>query len=584
MARYLSLVYGFSLLVLLASAAAVAAEHPRLVSLEATTCSQCHAELTEGKTTLHAPAEDDCTTCHEMAIGEGKTTVTLIERDPALCLICHDELTKAAEGELETPHFPVTDGCLTCHDPHGSDQPRLLRDAIPALCTDCHTPEELQPSHGGQLTASTACQRCHLPHGGERPAMLRGKTLHPPFADASCSSCHQPPFAGRIRLARRGDALCTACHGDVDKRPSPEGSVHPALAAVRGRAGCLSCHDPHLAEQPRLLVARGNELCRRCHGDVVAAAEADTGHFPAADDCLTCHLPHTASAPHLLNAPASSLCTDCHDPGDSELVAAHLGADLSALSCTGCHTPHGDGNAKLLARVVHPPIEDGCDTCHLNNRFDRQLEDGDSALCLLCHDDIAEVVAAAAVPHEALDVARCTDCHNPHAAAQDHLIPMPAGGECLACHDEMAPNGDEKAHSIIALVGCRACHEPHGGSRSKLLRAEGDALCLSCHDPRSLVIEPAASTVLLLGRYPVPVARARAAASLRLSADGQRDHPVDGHRVIGAPSHSERSRVQTTFEGALSCLSCHDPHKGRTKLLRWNASSTFEACIACHPK
>ena len=72
--------------------------------------------------------------------------------------------------------------------------------------------------------------------------------------------------------------------------------------------------------------------------------------------------------------------------------------------------------------------------------------------------------------------------------------------------------------------------------------------------------------------------------SLRLSADGRRDHPVANHRVLGQPSAEERRVIETTFQGELTCLSCHDPHKGRYALLKWEAVSTFEACIHCHPK
>ena len=72
---------------------------------------------------------------------------------------------------------------------------------------------------------------------------------------------------------------------------------------------------------------------------------------------------------------------------------------------------------------------------------------------------------------------------------------------------------------------------------------------------------------------------------MSLSAAGDEGHPIAGHRVLGTPTRSELDKVDTTFEGELTCLTCHDPHKGRSEqLLQWGAASAFEACGQCHPK
>jgi len=92
-------------------------------------------------------------------------------------------------------------------------------------------------------------------------------------------------------------------------------------------------------------------------------------------------------------------------------------------------------------------------------------------------------------------------------------------------------------------------------------------------------------TVRLLGRFEVSVERARAMATLRLSADGLGGHPIPNHRVLGRPSEREIERSGTTFEGELTCLTCHDPHKGKSdKLLRWGATTAMQACSQCHAK
>jgi predicted CXXCH cytochrome family protein len=81
--------------------------------------------------------------------------------------------------------------------------------------------------------------------------------------------------------------------------------------------------------------------------------------------------------------------------------------------------------------------------------------------------------------------------------------------------------------------------------------------------------------------------RAGEVRTLNLSADGSRNHPVLGHRVLGTATQKELddSKTTPTFTGELTCLSCHDPHKGKSpKLLARGAASATESCIFCHKK
>ncbi|MDH3524445.1 MAG: cytochrome c3 family protein [Acidobacteriota bacterium] len=564
-----------------ATLGAFAAEHPSLVSVESADCKECHDELLGGRSWTHAPAEEDCTICHEFSVAEEGTTVGLLEAEPGLCLLCHDEKTAAVEADLDTPHFPVTESCLTCHDPHGSDQARPVLAPLIELCGECHDLGDLQHRHGQQLTAVTDCARCHEPHGSDNARMLVGAVQHRPFAEGSCEACHRPPFGERMRLRARGERLCAACHGELVE-PSAL-STHPALRGDGRRAGCLSCHNPHMSDQARLLEAEGPGLCVPCHEAIVALATGDGGHYPAAEDCLNCHQPHASENTLLLAIPLGELCSDCHDTDDAALAATHLGADLTRLTCTDCHTPHGSTHWSLLADNLHPPLEDGCDLCH-TGAFNELEEGGGNELCLLCHDDVGEAAAAAAFAHEALELGECRDCHNPHASPQQRLIKSPGAGPCAECHDEQAAGDGEVAHGVIDLLGCRACHEPHGGERDLLLRDEPTRLCLSCHGG-ALEVDAGAETVRLLDHFDVPTLAAQSIVRLRLSADGRRDHPVAGHRVLGTPSAEELKRVDTSFTEELTCLTCHDPHKGRSRqLLRWNAEFVDEACSACHSK
>ena len=55
----------------------------------------------------------------------------------AVCYKCHAD----KQGPFVYEHVPVkTEGCSSCHTPHGSTNPRLLKvSLVNMLCLQCHT-------------------------------------------------------------------------------------------------------------------------------------------------------------------------------------------------------------------------------------------------------------------------------------------------------------------------------------------------------------------------------------------------------------------------------------------------------------
>jgi predicted CXXCH cytochrome family protein len=341
-----------------------------------------------------------------------------------------------------------------------------------------------------------------------------------------------------------------------------------------------------MSSESKLLVASGAGLCASCHPETVNDANGEFGHDPAAEDCLNCHQPHFGDNDALLAEQTPALCTMCHDTGDESLATAHLDADLSELDCLNCHTPHGGENAKLLAGTVHAPLEDGCDLCHEGSSSEL-VDDGEAPLCLMCHDDVGETAANASFPHAALEVVPCTGCHNPHASAQSSLVRSPMGRDCLECHEDQAPSDGEVLHGVIESIGCQACHQPHGGENARLLRQEGDSLCEVCHVSSQTQAGELSPSLTVAGTLEIQREAYDQITKIELLAGGERGHPTLEHRTRGAPTveRQERSHIETTFDGALGCMVCHDPHKGRSAtILRWEAKSATDACMHCHPK
>jgi DmsE family decaheme c-type cytochrome len=102
-----------------------------------------------------------------------------------LCWGCHVD----KRGPFVWAHLPVEENCLSCHNSHGSNVPKLLTVKVPQLCQDCHGSGHGQYAYGStfgvggadQARASRfdarACVNCHqLIHGSNAPAS-RGEFL-----------------------------------------------------------------------------------------------------------------------------------------------------------------------------------------------------------------------------------------------------------------------------------------------------------------------------------------------------------------------------------------------------------------------
>jgi len=219
-------------------------------------------------------------------------------------------------------------GCLECHDPHGGEQPKLLRRPLASLCAGCH-----EPVAGGVGDAPTgthrrpgACLDCHAPHGAPRPRLLRREPA------ATCLGCHGKRIAA-------GDRTVPSIGWKVERA----GAVHGVPSWKEPSQGknvardCLGCHLAHPRRGDGLMLkAAGNDLCFRCHaaGTFPAAGPGrrthpGTGHpvdggpdplRPAQPfGCVSCHEPHGARQPELLRYPpakgvpaATAGCVHCH--------------------------------------------------------------------------------------------------------------------------------------------------------------------------------------------------------------------------------------------------------------------------------
>jgi len=183
----------------------------------------------------HGPyAGAACEECHVMALGgfgfrssaDSKTEKKSIAPGEfvlpreELCVACHSGKGNAAVQTAGRYSHGPSWNCLTCHEPHNSKEPALLKMAANDLCQQCHGNSK------GNAAAQAAdlyshgpgwnCVRCHDPHSSKEPALL----------------------------TVAANELCRQCHA--------AGYIHDADLHA-GLNNCLDCHNPHMGREVTML-------------------------------------------------------------------------------------------------------------------------------------------------------------------------------------------------------------------------------------------------------------------------------------------------------------------------------------------
>ena len=178
-------------------------------------CTSCH---TKGphlfwKGSAHESRDVACTNCHRVM--ENVTPTAQLARETVIdtCGQCH---TKQKGQQLRSSHMPLREGkmtCTSCHNPHGTIAPALLKEPSPnATCFNCHA-DKRGPFLWVHAPVNESCANCHDPHGSNHERML--KVAKP--------------------------RLCQQCHVETRHPTSPYGRDPGSFKFVMGRA-CANCH------------------------------------------------------------------------------------------------------------------------------------------------------------------------------------------------------------------------------------------------------------------------------------------------------------------------------------------------------
>lgn len=194
-------------------------------------CLACHErdDRSHWKGSPHDGRDLSCLTCHTIhQSGKPHTALLTKATEFDTCGSCH---LRRKAALMRSAHMPMREGtmtCSSCHDPHGSTGPSLLKqESINDNCYTCHA-EKRAPMLWEHPPVKESCLTCHDPHGSLHPRMQIAKqprlcqqchdeSRHPtqPYADAS-------PGAEFFPGSRMFDRGCLNCHSQI------HGSNHPA--------------------------------------------------------------------------------------------------------------------------------------------------------------------------------------------------------------------------------------------------------------------------------------------------------------------------------------------------------------------
>lgn len=345
--------------------------------------ADCHQNFKKIKH-MHAPAEDDCTACHQQS---GKHDFTL-EKGDKLCFQCHDKDTEGKHVSQEIPAF----GCLDCHNPHGGSKALLKAKRVDSICYECHD-------------------------------SMNKKVIHKPMTDGDCSACHGFHSAENpdILIAPK-KKVCLKCHTDKDFSGGKR-YMHDCL-----KRGCDACHDSHSSDYQFQLLTTPGKICVKCHEELIEKSDQCRFQHPILKQkniCLNCHNAHGSLHKHILKAVPLNLCLDCHKepikgPGGRiydiyELIAKspYKHGPIREGNCSGCHGQHGSNYYKTL-RHAYPA------------KFYTSFDAKKYALCFSCHKSTLTTVEKTTTHTNFRDGSR--NLHYLHVKSKK-------GRTCRACHE-----------------------------------------------------------------------------------------------------------------------------------------------------
>jgi len=190
----------------------------REVSARCLDCHQYGEEHSNYGRSAHLQNNVSCTDCHDPHHAK-ESQFLMKEKQPQLCYGCHLE-TK--QQFTRTFHHRVNEGlvkCSDCHNPHGGFQTRQLRATASqdTICYKCHTDKAGPFVYEHKVIKTEGCIACHTPHGSSNPRLLKRAQVN-----LLCLECHSfaadqggPAAIPTFHNQAQKYQACTMCHAAI---------------------------------------------------------------------------------------------------------------------------------------------------------------------------------------------------------------------------------------------------------------------------------------------------------------------------------------------------------------------------------
>jgi DmsE family decaheme c-type cytochrome len=181
-------------------------------------CMQCHQRTQEHgnwSRSPHATNGVSCISCHSPHHAREKRAL-LVSATPNLCYGCHIE----QKADFAKPfRHRVNEGlvqCQDCHNPHGGYILQRARRTTPSqeeVCFKCHRDKQGPFLYEHVPVKTEGCTSCHTPHGSVNPRLLRVTPVN-----VLCLQCHTPapnsatPALPSFHNQTQKYQACTMCH------------------------------------------------------------------------------------------------------------------------------------------------------------------------------------------------------------------------------------------------------------------------------------------------------------------------------------------------------------------------------------
>lgn len=195
-------------------------------------CEVCHRDTRFYPASGHGESHftGDCTVCHDHMAGFRPVV------SDASCATCHpNETAKLAKDNLH--HDEFTGRCSSCHAEASPDPGPGHR--LTSACADCHSPSRVTTHAPG---IGIPCTQCHDPHGSDNIRLVRDVVrttigTDQPIRFTALTGRADGSFAS---ASTPGTGLCEVCHTRTRfYRADATGSAHYTTS-------CIQCH-PHEA-------------------------------------------------------------------------------------------------------------------------------------------------------------------------------------------------------------------------------------------------------------------------------------------------------------------------------------------------